>query len=96
MRQDLIDVLYTYENESASNNEPLDTIREHEVDITLNIDRPYPPGLRRPTSPESPRARESLEEHIQELIKLGVLKTVGHNKEVGVKTPVISALNTDK
>ncbi|MBW0503228.1 hypothetical protein O181_042943 [Austropuccinia psidii MF-1] len=61
MRNELIDVLYTYNNEFASNNEPLGAIMGHEVDITLNIDRPYPPVLRRPAYPASPRAREALE-----------------------------------
>ncbi|MBW0540484.1 hypothetical protein O181_080199 [Austropuccinia psidii MF-1] len=48
MRHDLIDVLYTYRNAVASDNELLGTIKGHEVDITLNIDRPYHPVLRRP------------------------------------------------
>ncbi|MBW0503963.1 hypothetical protein O181_043678 [Austropuccinia psidii MF-1] len=48
MRHELIDVLYTYNNAFASDNEPFGTIRKHEVDITLNIDRPYPPVLRIP------------------------------------------------
>ncbi|MBW0543983.1 hypothetical protein O181_083698 [Austropuccinia psidii MF-1] len=61
MRPDLIDVLYTYKHAFASDNEPLGTIRGHDVDITLNIDRPYSPVLRRPAYPESPRAREALE-----------------------------------
>ncbi|MBW0587660.1 hypothetical protein O181_127375 [Austropuccinia psidii MF-1] len=47
MRNELINVLYTYNNSFGSDNEPLGAIRGHEVDITLNIDRPYPPVLRR-------------------------------------------------
>ncbi|MBW0476916.1 hypothetical protein O181_016631 [Austropuccinia psidii MF-1] len=74
MRQGLVDMFYTYKNEFASDNEPLGAIKEHEVDITLNVDRKYPQVLRRPASPASPRAREALEKHIQELIQLGVLR----------------------
>ncbi|MBW0569036.1 hypothetical protein O181_108751 [Austropuccinia psidii MF-1] len=48
-------------------------MKGREVDITLNIDRTYPPVLRRPAYPASPRAREAMEKHIQELIQLGVL-----------------------
>ena len=48
MRQDIIGVLYTYKNSFASDNELLGTIRGNEVDITLDIDRPYPPVLGRP------------------------------------------------
>ncbi|MBW0556340.1 hypothetical protein O181_096055 [Austropuccinia psidii MF-1] len=95
-RQELIDVLYTYNNAFFSDNEPLGAIKGHEVDITLNIDRLYPPVLRRPTYPASPRAREALEKHMQELIQLGVLGKVGHNEEVEVTTTVIIAWNNDK
>ncbi|MBW0576945.1 hypothetical protein O181_116660, partial [Austropuccinia psidii MF-1] len=96
MRNELINVLYTYSKAFASDNEPLGAIRGHEVDITLNIDRPYPPVLRRPAYPASPRAREALEKHIQELIQLGVLRKVGHNEEVEVTTPVIISWHNDK
>ncbi|MBW0558140.1 hypothetical protein O181_097855 [Austropuccinia psidii MF-1] len=96
MRNELIHVLYTYKNAFASDNEPLGAIRGHEVDITLNIDRPYPPVLRRPAYPASPRAREALEKHIQELIQVGVLRKVGHNEEVEMTTPVIIAWHNDK
>ncbi|MBW0481308.1 hypothetical protein O181_021023 [Austropuccinia psidii MF-1] len=80
----------------ASDNEPLGAIRGHQVDITLNIDRTYPPVLRRTDYPDSARAREALKKHIQELIQLGVLRKVGHNEEVEVTTPVIIARNNDK
>ncbi|MBW0488911.1 hypothetical protein O181_028626 [Austropuccinia psidii MF-1] len=79
MRHDLIDLLYAYENSFSSDNESLGAIKGHEVDITLNNDRPYPPVLRRPGYPASPRARETLKKHIQELIQIGVLRKVGHN-----------------
>ncbi|MBW0584605.1 hypothetical protein O181_124320 [Austropuccinia psidii MF-1] len=82
MRNELIDVLYTYNNAFSSDNEPLGAIRGHEIDITLNIDRPYPPVLKIPAYQASPRAREALSKHIQELIQLGVLRKVGHNEEI--------------
>ncbi|MBW0521254.1 hypothetical protein O181_060969 [Austropuccinia psidii MF-1] len=95
MRHDLIDVLYTYKNYFASDNEPLGAITGHEVDITFNIDRPYPPVLRRPPYPASPRAREALEKHIQELIQLGVLRNMKYN-EVEVTALVIIDCHNDK
>ncbi|MBW0539792.1 hypothetical protein O181_079507 [Austropuccinia psidii MF-1] len=67
-----------------------------EVYISLNIDRPYPPVLRRPAYPSSPRAREALEKHIHELIQLGVLRKVGHNEEGKATTPVNIAWHNDK
>ncbi|MBW0491297.1 hypothetical protein O181_031012 [Austropuccinia psidii MF-1] len=81
MRHNLIDLLYTYNNSFASDNEPLCAFEGNEVDITLNIDRPYPPVLRRPAYPASPRAGEALEKHMQELIQLGLLRKVRHNEE---------------
>ncbi|MBW0528223.1 hypothetical protein O181_067938 [Austropuccinia psidii MF-1] len=82
MRHGLIDVLYIYNKAFAWDNAPLGALKGHEVDITLNIDRPYPPVLKRQAYPASPRAREALEKHIQELIQLGVLRKIGHNEEV--------------
>ncbi|MBW0548774.1 hypothetical protein O181_088489 [Austropuccinia psidii MF-1] len=89
MRHDPIDVSYTYKNAFASDNEPSVAFEGHEVDITLSIDRSYPPLLRRPAYPASPRAREALEKQIQELIQRGVLRNIVHNEEVEVTTPVI-------
>ncbi|MBW0479575.1 hypothetical protein O181_019290 [Austropuccinia psidii MF-1] len=60
MRHDHIDILYTYRNAFASNNGTLGAIKGHEAYITINIDRPYHPVLRRPAYPASPRAREAL------------------------------------
>ncbi|MBW0513992.1 hypothetical protein O181_053707 [Austropuccinia psidii MF-1] len=90
MRHELVYVLCTYENEFASD------IKGDEVDITLNIDRPYPPVFRRPAYPESPRASKALEKHIQEWVQLSLLIKVGHNEEVEVKTPVIISWHNDK
>ncbi|MBW0556674.1 hypothetical protein O181_096389, partial [Austropuccinia psidii MF-1] len=89
----------TYKDEFVSNQlveAQINPSLGHEVDITLNIDRPHPPVLTRPAYPASPRAREALEKHIQELIQLGVLRRVGHNEEVEVITPVIIAWHNDK
>ncbi|MBW0589879.1 hypothetical protein O181_129594 [Austropuccinia psidii MF-1] len=41
--------LYDHKGAFASDKEPLGAITGHEVDIILNIERPYPPLLRRPT-----------------------------------------------
>ncbi|MBW0512896.1 hypothetical protein O181_052611 [Austropuccinia psidii MF-1] len=69
--------------------EPLASIIPHEVDIILNIKRPYPPLLRGPEYPASPKSREALEIHIKEPLDLGVIGKVGHNEEVEIATPVI-------
>ncbi|MBW0549508.1 hypothetical protein O181_089223 [Austropuccinia psidii MF-1] len=80
----------------ASDKEPLGAIIGHEVDIILNIERPYPPLLRRPAYPASPKSREALETHIKELLDLGVIQNAGHNEEVEITTPVIVAWHNGK
>ncbi|MBW0537935.1 hypothetical protein O181_077650 [Austropuccinia psidii MF-1] len=73
MKEKLIDLLFKYNNVFPTDKEPLGSIIGHEVGISLNVEKPYPPLLRRPAYPDSPRAREALEVHIHELIDLGVL-----------------------
>ncbi|MBW0499470.1 hypothetical protein O181_039185 [Austropuccinia psidii MF-1] len=73
--------------------DPLGEIFGHEVDIILNIERPYPPLLRRPAYSASPKSREPFELHIKELLDLGVIRKFGNNEEVEITTPVIVAWN---
>ncbi|MBW0469118.1 hypothetical protein O181_008833 [Austropuccinia psidii MF-1] len=80
----------------CGNNEPLGTIRGHKVNIAFNIERKYTTVLRRPAYPEIPRAWEDLEKHIQELTQLDVLRKLGHNEDIKVKTPFIISLQNDK
>ncbi|MBW0559429.1 hypothetical protein O181_099144 [Austropuccinia psidii MF-1] len=93
---ELSSLLYDHKKAFASDREPLGTIIGHEVDIILNIERPYPPILRRPAYPASAKSREALESHIKELLNLGVIKKVGHNEEVEIATPVIVAWHNGK
>ncbi|MBW0539079.1 hypothetical protein O181_078794 [Austropuccinia psidii MF-1] len=95
-KEKLIELLFKYKNAFATDKEPLGAIIGHEVDIILNVENPYPPLLRRPAYPASPRAREALEVHIKELMDLGVLRKVGHNEQVEVTTPVIITWNNGK
>ncbi|MBW0525458.1 hypothetical protein O181_065173 [Austropuccinia psidii MF-1] len=87
MKEELIEISFQYRETFSSDNEPLGAIKGHELDIMLNIERPYP---------ASPRAREALESHINELMKLGVLRNIGHNEELEVTTPVITTWHNDK
>ncbi|MBW0572056.1 hypothetical protein O181_111771 [Austropuccinia psidii MF-1] len=96
MKEKMIYLLFKYKNSFATDKEPRGAIIGHEVDIILNVEKRYPPLLRRPAYPASPRAREALELHIKEIIDFGVLRKVGHNKQVAVTTPVIIAWNNEK
>ncbi|MBW0560806.1 hypothetical protein O181_100521 [Austropuccinia psidii MF-1] len=89
LKEKLIDLLFKYQNAFATDKEPLGAIIGHEVVITLDVEKRYPPLSRRPAYPASPRAREDLEVHIKELMDLRVLQKVGHNEQVDVTTPVI-------
>ncbi|MBW0461281.1 hypothetical protein O181_000996 [Austropuccinia psidii MF-1] len=44
-------LLYDHKEAFSSDKEPLGAIVCHQVDIILNIERPYPPLLRRPAYP---------------------------------------------
>ncbi|MBW0568943.1 hypothetical protein O181_108658 [Austropuccinia psidii MF-1] len=96
MKEKLIDLLFKYRNAFQTDKEPLGAIIGHEVDIILNLEKHYPPLLRRPAYPASPGAREALEVQIKELMDLGVLRKVGHNEQVEVTTPVIIAWHNGK
>ncbi|MBW0530727.1 hypothetical protein O181_070442 [Austropuccinia psidii MF-1] len=89
MKEKLIDLLFEYKNAFATDKEPLGAIIGHELDIILNVENSYPPLLRGPAYPASPRAREALEVHIKEVMDPGVLRKVVHNEQVEVTTPVI-------
>ncbi|MBW0547297.1 hypothetical protein O181_087012 [Austropuccinia psidii MF-1] len=89
-------LLYDHREEFESEKEPLKAIIGHEFDIILNIERPYEPLLRRPAYPEIPKSREALENHIKELLDLGVISKAGHNEEVEITTPVIVAWHNGK
>ncbi|MBW0510976.1 hypothetical protein O181_050691 [Austropuccinia psidii MF-1] len=45
MRDELIKMLFQYREAFACDNEPLGAIKGHEVEISLNVERPYPPLL---------------------------------------------------
>ncbi|MBW0565238.1 hypothetical protein O181_104953 [Austropuccinia psidii MF-1] len=82
-------LLYDHREALSSDKEPLGPIIGHKADIILNIERPYPPLLRRHAYTASPKSREALEIQIKELLDLGVIIKVDHNEEVEMTTPVI-------
>ncbi|MBW0550626.1 hypothetical protein O181_090341, partial [Austropuccinia psidii MF-1] len=93
---ELSSLLYDHKEAFSSDKEPMGEIFDHEVDILLNIERPYPPLLRRPAYPASPKSREALEIHIEELLDLVIIRRVCLNEEVEITTPVIVAWHNGK
>ncbi|MBW0552552.1 hypothetical protein O181_092267, partial [Austropuccinia psidii MF-1] len=93
---ELYALLYDHREEFESAKEPLGKIIGHEVDIILNIERPYPQLLRRPAYTASTKSMEALEITIKELVDLCVISKVGHNEEVEITTPVKVAWHNGK
>ncbi|MBW0486190.1 hypothetical protein O181_025905 [Austropuccinia psidii MF-1] len=96
MKEDLIEILFQYRDAFASDNEPFGAIQGHEVGIMLDVERLYPQIGRRPAYQASSRAAKELEAHINERMRLGVLRNIGHNEEVEVTSPGIISWHNDK
>ncbi|MBW0499668.1 hypothetical protein O181_039383 [Austropuccinia psidii MF-1] len=73
----------------AIGEEPLGKIRGHYIGLYLDVERPYPPMLRRPPYPESLETRKEIEKHINELLEMNFIKKIGKNEIVEITTPVL-------
>ncbi|MBW0461994.1 hypothetical protein O181_001709 [Austropuccinia psidii MF-1] len=69
--------------------ENLGKIRGHHIKLYLDVERPYPPMLRRPPYPESLKTRTEIEKHINELLDMDVIRKIGNNEIVEITTPVL-------
>ncbi|MBW0523035.1 hypothetical protein O181_062750 [Austropuccinia psidii MF-1] len=76
--------------------EPLGKIRGHDIELYLDVERPYPPMLRRAPYPESLETRKEIEKHINELLDMDVIRKIGHNEIVENTTPVLITCNDGK
>ncbi|MBW0576085.1 hypothetical protein O181_115800 [Austropuccinia psidii MF-1] len=75
--------------EYAIDEEPLGKIKGHDMELYLDVERPYPPMLKRPPYPASLETRNELEKHINELLDMDVIRKIGHNEIVEITTPVL-------
>ncbi|MBW0484185.1 hypothetical protein O181_023900 [Austropuccinia psidii MF-1] len=69
--------------------EPLGKIRGHDIELYWDVERPYPPMLRRPPCPVSLDARGGIEKHTNELLEMDVIRKLGHNEIVEITPPVL-------
>ncbi|MBW0540264.1 hypothetical protein O181_079979, partial [Austropuccinia psidii MF-1] len=69
--------------------EPLGKIKGHDIELYLDVERPYPPMLRRPSYPASLETRKEIEKHINELLDMDVIRKIGHNEIVEITTPIL-------
>ncbi|MBW0512176.1 hypothetical protein O181_051891 [Austropuccinia psidii MF-1] len=72
----------------AIGEEPLGNIRGHDIELYLDVQRPYPSILSRPPYPASLGSRKEIEKHINELLDMDVVRKIGHNEIVEITTPV--------
>ncbi|MBW0463432.1 hypothetical protein O181_003147 [Austropuccinia psidii MF-1] len=77
----------------AIGEEPLGNIRSRDVELYLDVERPYPPILRKPPYPESLETRKEIEKYINELLDMDVIRKIGHNEVVESTTPVLITWN---
>ncbi|MBW0529609.1 hypothetical protein O181_069324 [Austropuccinia psidii MF-1] len=73
----------------AIGEEPLGKIRCHDIELYLDVERPYPPMLRRHPYPGSLETRKEIETHINELLDMDVTRKIGHNEIVEITTAVL-------
>ncbi|MBW0521849.1 hypothetical protein O181_061564 [Austropuccinia psidii MF-1] len=76
--------------------EPLGKIKGHDIELYLDVERPYPPMLSRPPSPASLETSKEIEKYINELLDMDVLRNIGHNEIVEITTPVLITWNDGK
>ncbi|MBW0527899.1 hypothetical protein O181_067614 [Austropuccinia psidii MF-1] len=76
--------------------QPLGKIRVHDLELYLDVERPYPLLLRRTPYPESLESRKEIEKYIHELLSIDVIRKIGHNAIVQITTPVLITWNDGK
>ncbi|MBW0484301.1 hypothetical protein O181_024016 [Austropuccinia psidii MF-1] len=68
---------------------PSGQIRGHDIELYLDVERPYPSILRRPPYPASLETRKEIEKHINEILDMDVIRKIGHNGIVEITTPLL-------
>ncbi|MBW0547887.1 hypothetical protein O181_087602 [Austropuccinia psidii MF-1] len=73
----------------AIGEEPLGKIRGHDIELYLDLERPYAPMLSRPPYLACLETRKEIEKHINELLDMDVTRNILHNEIVEITTPVL-------
>ncbi|MBW0510530.1 hypothetical protein O181_050245 [Austropuccinia psidii MF-1] len=76
--------------------EPLGKIGGHDIELYLDVERPYQPIPRRSQYPESLETRKEIMKNINELLEMDVIRKIGHNEIVEITTPVLITWNDGK
>ncbi|MBW0565000.1 hypothetical protein O181_104715 [Austropuccinia psidii MF-1] len=75
---------------------PLGKITGHDIELYLDVERPYPPMLRRPPYTASLETRKEIEKHINDLLEMDFIRKMGHNEILEITTPVLITWNDGK
>ncbi|MBW0568152.1 hypothetical protein O181_107867 [Austropuccinia psidii MF-1] len=76
--------------------EPLVKIRGHDIELYLDVERSYPPMLRRHPYPAGLETRKEIEKNINQLLEMDVIRKIGHNEIVESTTHVLITWNDSK
>ncbi|MBW0511491.1 hypothetical protein O181_051206 [Austropuccinia psidii MF-1] len=76
--------------------EALGNVRGHDIELNLDVERPYPPMLRRPPYAASLETRKEIEKNFNELLEMDFIKKIGQNEIVEINTPVLITWNDGK
>ncbi|MBW0461062.1 hypothetical protein O181_000777 [Austropuccinia psidii MF-1] len=63
----------------AIGEEPLGKIRCHDIGLYLDLERPYPPIMRKHLYIESLETRNEIKQNINILLDMDVIRKIGHN-----------------
>ncbi|MBW0510213.1 hypothetical protein O181_049928 [Austropuccinia psidii MF-1] len=62
----------------AIGEEPLGKIRGYDIELYLDVERPYPTILKGPPYPASLETRKEIEKNTIELLDMDVIRKIGH------------------
>ncbi|MBW0506218.1 hypothetical protein O181_045933 [Austropuccinia psidii MF-1] len=88
-KQSLLKMLRKNRPSFAIGEEPLGKIRGHDIELYLDVERPYQPILRRAPYPANLGTRKEVEKHINQLLDMDFIRKTGHNEIVEITTPVL-------
>ncbi|MBW0539152.1 hypothetical protein O181_078867 [Austropuccinia psidii MF-1] len=85
----LLKMLRKNRPEFAIGEEPLGKIKVHDIELYLDVEKPYPPMLRRTPYPESLETGKEIEKHINEILEMDFIRKIGHTEIVEITIPVL-------
>ncbi|MBW0503114.1 hypothetical protein O181_042829 [Austropuccinia psidii MF-1] len=92
----LLKILRKNRPEFAIGAGPLGKIRGNDIRLCPDVERPYPPILRRPPYPASLETRREIEKQINVLLDMDFIRKIGNNEIVEITTPVLITWNYGK